>query len=168
WTFSGIKTESQIAYKIIRIYDGHVLSDPDSEAILSTLMKQGHTKPNAQNFIEDVDSVINQQQTCNDLIDTAFNQALEDFYIDNENRCNIQEKSARAFAERKQHELESRLERFRQAGKKQIIPATEGQLRKVKRELEVQLKNIQEKRDDLTCEPKQLAAGVLFVEEKIG
>ncbi|EKV03864.1 DNA/RNA helicase, superfamily II, SNF2 family [Leptolyngbya sp. PCC 7375] len=168
WTFSGIKTESQIAYKIIRIDDGHVLSDQDSEAILSTLMKQGQTKPNAQNFIEDIDGVLVCLLTCDEHIDTAFNQALEDFYIDNENRCNIQEKSARAFAERKQRELESRLDRFRQAGKTQIIPATEGQLKKVKRELEVKLKNIQEKRDDLTCEPKPLAAGVIFVEEKIG
>ncbi|MDV3353364.1 SNF2-related protein [Leptothoe sp. LEGE 181152] len=168
WTFSGIKTESQIAYKIIRIDDGHVLSDQDSEAILSTLMKQGQIKPNAQNFIEDIDDVLAHLSTCNEHIDQAFNQALEDFYIDNENRCNIQEKSARAFAERKQRELESRLERFRQAGKTQIIPATEGQLKKVKRELEVKLKNIQEKRDDLTCEPKPLAAGVIFVEAKIG
>ncbi|MGD1952528.1 MAG: hypothetical protein ACFB14_23225 [Leptolyngbyaceae cyanobacterium] len=167
WTFSGIKTESQIAYKMIRIDDSHVLSDQDSEAILSTLMKQGQTKPNVQNFIEDIDGVLAHLSTCNEYIDKAFDQALEDFYIDNENRCNIQEKSARAFAERKQSELESRLERFRQEGKKQIIPATEGQLRKVKRELEVQLKNIQEKRDDLTCEPKQLAAGVIFVESTV-
>lgn len=166
WTFSGIKTESQIVYKIIYINDGHVLSDQDSEYILSTLMKQGQTKPNAQNFIDDIESVITNLAACDDYLDSAFNRALEDFYIDNENRCNIQEKSARSFAERKQHELEARLARFRQAGKKQIIPATEGQLRKVKRELEVQLKNIQEKRDDLTCEPKKLAAGVLFVENK--
>ncbi|MEM8614354.1 MAG: SNF2-related protein [Cyanobacteria bacterium P01_H01_bin.105] len=168
WTFSGIKTESQIAYKIIRIDDGYVLSDQGSEAILSTLMKQGQIKPNAQNFIENIESVITTLSTCDGYLDQAFDGALEDFCIDNENRCNIQEKSARAFAERKQHELESRLERFRQEDKRQIIPATEGQLRKVRRELEVQLKNIQEKRDDLTCEPKQLAAGVIFVEAKIG
>ncbi|MEM9905623.1 MAG: hypothetical protein AAF921_11430, partial [Cyanobacteria bacterium P01_D01_bin.44] len=61
-------------------------------------------------------------------------------------------------------ELETRLERFRQAGKTQIIPATEGQLRKVKRELEVKLKSIQEKRDGISFEQKQLASGVIFVE----
>jgi len=46
----------------------------------------------------------------------------------------------------------------------QIIPATEGQLRKVTRELEVKLKSIQEKREGSTFEQVQLASGVIFVE----
>lgn len=164
WTFQGIKTESQIAYKIICASDGQFLSDQDSEAILATLMQRGQLKPNAHNFIEDIDLIIERQQQCNDYIEEAFGKAFEDFDIDNDNRCNIQEKSARAFAERKQQELETRLERFRQAGKTQIIPATEGQLRKVKRELEVKLKSIQEKRDGISFEQKQLASGIIFVE----
>ncbi len=43
--------------------------------------------------------------------------ALEDFYKENDSRCDIQEKSACAFAERKQQELIARLEKFKQAGK---------------------------------------------------
>ena len=164
WTFRGLKTESQITYKMIRVSDGQFLSDQDSETILAKLMQRGQLKPNAHNFIENIDIIIERQQQCNNYIENAFDKALEDFDIDNDNRCNVQEKSARAFAERKQQELEVRLEKFRQARKTQIIPAIEGQLKKVKRELEVKLKSIQEKRDSLSFEQKQLASGVIFVE----
>ena len=164
WNFTGLKTESQIAYKVIRVNDGQFLSNQASEAILVDLMRQGQLKPNAHNFIQDMNTIIDRQQHCNDYIENASEIAFEDFLIDNDNRCNTQEKSARAFAERKQRDLEARLERFRQAGKTQIIPATEGQLKKVKRELEVKLKGIDEKRDGVSFKQEQLASGIIFVE----
>jgi hypothetical protein len=68
------------------------------------------------------------------------------------------------FAERKQQELQDRLQRFKDAGKTQIIPAIEGQLRKVTRELEVKLKTIQDKREGVAFEQVQLASGVISVE----
>lgn len=164
WTFSGVKTESQIAYKIVRICDGELVSDQDSEAILAKLMQQGSLKPNAQNFVEDMDRVIERQQQCNEYIEESFSKALEDFLIDNENRCNVQEKSATAFAQRKQAELNSRIERFEATGKTKILPAIRGQLGKVTRELDVKMKSIKAKREDISFEQNQLAAGIIFVE----
>ncbi|TVP68694.1 MAG: DNA/RNA helicase, superfamily II, SNF2 family protein, partial [Leptolyngbya sp. LCM1.Bin17] len=164
WTFSGLKTESQIAYKVARCSDGDVLSDQVSESVLAAIMQQGHPKSNAQSFVNDIDQVLDLHQQCEDALEESFGKALEEFEIENQNRCDIQERSARSFAERKQSELKERLQRFREAGKTQIIPATEGQLRKVTRELEVKLKSIQEKREGSTFEQVQLASGVLFVE----
>ena len=164
WTFEGLKTESQIVYKVARVSDGELLSDHLSEAVVAKLMQQGKLKPNAVNFIEDRDTIVHRQQLCNAAVEEAFGKAFEEFDIENDARCNIQEKSARAFAERKQRELTARLERFRQTGKTRIIPATEGQLNKVIRELEVKLIGIQQKRDGVSFEQKQLASGVIFVE----
>ena len=164
WTFSGIKTESQLAYKVARCSDGNLLSDQVSESVLITLMQHGKPKTNAQNFIEDMSRILDLHHACEDALEDAFSEALEEFEIDNQTRCDIQERSARSFAERKQQELQDRLQRFREAGKNQIIPATEGQLRKVNRELEVKLKTIQQKRDGITFEQVQLASGIIFVE----
>nr|WP_228053306.1 SNF2-related protein [Nodosilinea sp. LEGE 07298] len=164
WTFTGLKTESQIAYKVARFSDGDLLSDQVSEAVLTAIMQQGHPKSNAQNFIDDTDRVLALHQQCEDVLEDNFGKALEEFDVENQNRCDVQERSARSFAERKQGELKERIQRFREAGKTQIIPATEGQLRKVTRELEVKLKSIQEKREGSTFEQVQLASGVIFVE----
>lgn len=165
WTFTGLKIESQIAYKMARCSDGELLSDRASESVLTTIMQQGKPKPNAQNFIDDVDHILNLHQRCEEELDEAFGRAVEEFDIENINRCDVQERSARSFAERKQHELRDRIQRFKEANSTQIIPATEGQLRKVNRELAVKLKRIQEKRESSTFEQIQLASGVIFVED---
>ena len=164
WTFTGIKTESQIAYKVARCRDGNLLSESVSETVLSAVMQYGQPKANAHNFIEDIDRVLVLHKKCEDALEAAFGNALDEFDIENENRCDIQERSARSFAERKQQELRERLQRFKAAGKTQIIPATEGQLKKVTRELEVKLKSIHEKREGVTFEQTELASGVIFVE----
>ena len=164
WIFEGLRTESQIAYKIISVDNHTLLDDQTSEAVLAKLMQEGASKLNADNFIEDMTIVIRSQNQCKDVLEEAFGLALEDFYKENDSRCDVQEKSARAFAERKQKELTARLENFRQMGKTRIIPATQGQLDKVTRELEVKLIRIEKKRDGVSFEQKQLASGVIFVE----
>ncbi len=165
WTFEGLKTESQIAYQLIHTDTQTLLDAQTSEAVLARLMQHGQGKPNANNFIKDMESVLQQQHICTQTIEDAFGKAFEAFDIENDSRCNVQEKSARAFAERKQNELNARIERFRQASKTRIIPAIEGQINKVIRELEVKLISIQQKRDGVSFEQKALASGVIFVED---
>ncbi|PZO09342.1 MAG: DNA/RNA helicase, superfamily II, SNF2 family protein [Leptolyngbya foveolarum] len=159
WTFSGLKTESQIAYKIIRIRDGEWVSDQASEAVLAKLMQRGNLKPNAQNFVTDMNQTIVRQQQCNEYIEETSGKAFDDFFIDNENRCNVQERSATAFAERKQEELTARIERFEATGKTKILPAIRGHLDKVNRELEVKMKSIEVKRD-ISFEQNQLGTRI--------
>jgi hypothetical protein len=120
WIFTGIKTESQIAYKVARCSDGDLLPDQVSESVLTTLMQHGKPKANAQNFIADVEPILTLHNACEEALEEAFDAALEEFEMDNENRCDVQERSARAFAERKQQELQDRLQRFKDAGKTQI------------------------------------------------
>lgn len=163
WTFSGLRTESQIAYQLIHVETRRLLDALMSESILARLMQTGRIKPNAISFIEDIDSVASAQTRCKEALEEAFGMALEAFYEENDSRCDIQEKSARAFAERKQRTLTARLEKFRQTGKTRIIPATQGQLNKLNRELEVKLISIQQKRDDINPDQKELAAGIIFV-----
>jgi biotin-(acetyl-CoA carboxylase) ligase len=127
-------------------------------------MQQGYPKSNAQNFVDDIDRVQSLHQQCEEALEESFDKAVEEFEVENQNRCDVQERSARSFAERKQTELRERIQRFRETGKTQILPATEGQLNKVNRELEVTLKSIQEKREGITFEQVQLASGVIFVE----
>lgn len=80
---------------------------------------------------------------------------------ENTNRCDVQQKSAANYAKPRQEELQERLERFRLEGKLQIIPATEGLLKKVNRELELKTRAIDQK--EVSLDLVQLAAGILFV-----
>lgn len=165
WTFKGLRTDSQIAYQVIRVSNGNMLDAQRSESLLSTLMKEGQSKHNASNFIENIDLVLQREQECSEALNEACYEAFDDFAIENDARCDVQERSARAFAERKQTELRTRIERFQQEGKTKILPAIQGQLNKVNRELDVKLISIQHKRDGVEPAPRPLASGVIFVEE---
>ncbi|NET38823.1 MAG: DEAD/DEAH box helicase, partial [Cyanothece sp. SIO1E1] len=163
WTFVGLKTESQIAYKIACCYDGELLPDHLSEAVLANVMQQGQSKPNAANLIDDIDYIVELQQQCDDFLDESFVAAWTESDIENKNHCDVQERSARDFSERKQQELSDRIQRFQASGKTRIVPAIKGQLQKVNRELEVKLKTISQKQG-ISPEQVQLASGVIFVE----
>ncbi|NEQ96851.1 MAG: hypothetical protein F6K30_09025 [Cyanothece sp. SIO2G6] len=163
WDFEGVKVENQLVYKAIAVNDGVFLSDQSSESLVSIVMQQGQNRLNAHNFLDNVDLINQRQKQCNQYIENAFDQAIEYFIIDNENHCNIQEKSARTFAERKQSELSNRLDRFHREGKTQIIPAVEGQLNKVNRELDVKLRIVDHKRSQISFNQQQLASGIIFV-----
>jgi superfamily II DNA or RNA helicase len=163
WSFTGLRTENQIAYKVARCADGQLLSDELSEALVAKIALQGQPKPNAINLLGDMDEILAVYSDCDDYLEEAFNRAAEDFGLENMNRCDVQQRSAEDYANRRRQELKERIERFRTEGKLQMIPATEGLLNKVNRELELKLRAIAQRRN-ISLDQVQLAAGVIFVE----
>ena len=163
WSFTGLRTENQITYKVARCDDGQMLSDELSETLVTLTAREGKPKANAINLISDMDRVLAGYRECDEYLEEAFNRAAEDFEVENMNRCDVQQRSAQDYANRRRQELQERLERFRAEGKLQMIPATEGLLNKVNRELEIKLRAIASRRDT-SLDLVQLAAGVIFIE----
>jgi superfamily II DNA or RNA helicase len=145
WRFSGLRRESRIAYKVIRLGDGAVLSDEASEDFVAWLARHGAEYPNARNLI-DMAPVCEQAERCEEVLLLAYDRDLADFSAENENRCAVQEKSARQYHDRRVRELMERIERFRTEGKTTLIPATEGLIRKLEGELAVKLERVQRSR----------------------
>jgi hypothetical protein len=115
------------------------------------------------NLLEDTDRVLALYDRCKNVLEEAFDQASEEFNIENDNRCSVQERSAENYAKRRQRQLEDRIQQFQQSGKLRMLPATQGLLRKVNRELETKCSAIDDRRNtELTF--TELAAGIIFVE----
>jgi superfamily II DNA or RNA helicase len=163
WSFTGLRTENKIAYKVARCVDGQLLSDELSETLVARVALQGKPKPNAVNLLGDMDRILADYSDCDEYLEDAFNRAAEDFELENMNRCDVQQRSAEDYANRRQSELKERIERFQIEGKLQMIPATEGLLNKVNRELDIKLRAIAQRRY-ISLDQVQLAAGVIFVE----
>jgi len=164
WSFTGLRTENQIAYKGARCVDRQMLSNEQSETLVALAALQGKPKPNAINLINDMNEVLAVYRNCDEYLEEAFDLAAEEFEIENRNRCDVQQRSAEDYANRRRQELQERIQRFHSEGKLQMIPATEGLLKKVNRELEIKLKAIANRRDNTSLNLVQLAAGVIFVE----
>lgn len=163
WSFTGLRTENQIACKVACCSDGTMFSDELSETLISLTARQGKPKPNAINLISDMDRVLEIYSDCDEYLEEAFNHAAEDFELENKTRCDVRQQSAEDYANRRQSELKERIERFRFESKLQMIPATEGLLNKVNRELDIKLRASAQRRD-ISLDQVQLAAGVIFVE----
>ncbi len=127
-------------------------------------MLRAQPQANAANLLEDWETVQAAFTRCDEQLEERFFQAMEDFRAENENRCNVQERNARDYAQRRRQMLEDRLQRFQEQGQTRIIPATEGQLAKLERELAVKLKTVDERRD-IEDQILQLAAGLVWVTE---
>jgi len=163
WLFSGLRNENRLVYKAACCKDGTLLSNELSEQLVNHAARYGQPKPNALNLLPDFDRTLTLFQQCNDAVDEEFGDFAAEFESENSNRCDVQQKSADDYATRRQQELQERLDRFQLEGKTQIIPAVKGQLAKAKRELDLKLRAIDQKRE-VSLDLVQLAAGVLFIE----
>jgi SNF2 family DNA or RNA helicase len=163
WSLSGLKTVSKIVYKVAHSEDKEMLADEDSEALITQIAAQGKPKPNAINLIKNRQEILIAYHQCDRYLEQAFDRAANEFEIDNHNRCDIQQQSAQDYANRRKQELEERIAKFKQEGQLQMIPATEGLLNKINRELEIKKRAIATKRDT-NIELVQLAAGVIFIQ----
>ncbi len=163
WLFQGLRSESRLAYKVAQYSDGKLLSDDQSERLVYRAARWGKAKLNAANLLEDLDRVLALYCDCDDALETGFDQASAEFDAENDSRCNVQRRSAESYADRRQQQLEERIQTFQQSGKLRMVPATEGQLRKVNRELEIKKKMIVD-RHNTELNVIQLAAGMIFVE----
>jgi hypothetical protein len=160
WTFTGIKTQSRIGVKIIHLEEGTLLSEELSETILTQAANIG--KPKALNLLFNWDEILEAYYQCDESLEATFNEIADAFEIENSNRCEIQHQSALNYTNRREEELQERLEKLRLEGKSSMIPAIEGLLKKVHRELEIKLKAIESKKE-ISLDLNQLAAGIIIV-----
>lgn len=159
--FVGLRRESTIAFKAVSIHGGRLVGDEASERLVVAAAQADEEFPNAANRLDLVRVGIAARQTLAVLID-ACDRELDEFKIENEQRCNIHEESARQFHDRRVSELRHRIERFAHDGRTAMIPATEGLIRVLNDELELKLRRIAKNRTvDETMQ--FLAVGIIDV-----
>ncbi|MBD2014347.1 DEAD/DEAH box helicase family protein [Microcoleus sp. FACHB-53] len=164
WQFEGLRKENRLVYKVIRLEDSQELPDDTAETLISTISLRADQRPNVVNLV-DVNLVLNAYEQSEDCLQEAFFEAEEAFRIENTDWCNVQERSAIAYAERKRQELEERIANFRAENKLRTIPLEEGRLRKVEQDLRTTLSKIAQKREEISSSNPALAAGVIFVKD---
>lgn len=165
WTFQGLRTESQIAFRLVSYDNGSIYSSKASELVVTRAAQRGYSQPNVVNHIEDLAQLEDYFQTCEMILDTDFDEHVDEFELENQMRCDIQMQSAEAFACRKSENLKERIDQVRASGdqsKMRILSALEGQLNKVETNLNVQRQIINRKRDT-NFQEENLATGLIFL-----
>jgi superfamily II DNA or RNA helicase len=163
WKLEGLRTETRLAYQVMRLSDGLILPENQAESLVNKAAFTGEQKPNAINLV-DVDRVLSAYEKCEEHLQIAFTENEVAFEAENQDKCDVQEGSAKAYAKRKSQEYDQRIENLKSQGKTGLIPAIEGCVRKNTQQLNLTLKTIEQKRKIRTSNPA-LCAGLIFVEE---
>lgn len=160
WKFEGLRTEHQLVYQVYDLELQKLLSPDESEALVHKAGMEGELFVNAAQRIPDHSALLQAIGLADDELFSRFDQASSEFKAENASRCEIQEKNASSYFERKASELRSRLERYRALGQTRVIPPTEGLLRAAEKELQVKREKIRlREKIEISCE--QLVAGVI-------
>ncbi len=152
-----------MVFRAARVGDDEPLDEIHSEALINRATHEGVSWPNAKNLIDDFEAYLEAVSKCEEAIFEEFGRSADDFEADNENRCNVQEESARRFAERRIGNFEQRIENFRINGNERMIPATKGLITKEKADLQVKLGRIRDRRTTDTSS-RVLCLGAVLVE----
>ena len=160
WAFSGLRSEGLLCYGAVE-FDGTRLSRSDAESLIVTAAMYGTRWQNARLTVP-IDSLRSSIDTAEQMLNDEFADRLDEFELQNTQQCNVQETSARRFSNRRTSELRSRIARFQNEGRKELVPMTEGLLRREESQLATKLDVIQRRRTaDGTLAP--LSAGVIKV-----
>lgn len=161
WELQGLRTDTRLAFQSVCMDGGEELQSNSIEMTLDKALSCGRLKPNAGNLV-DAEQVLKAYNICEEKLKLEFVDVCDAFEQENTDRCNIQEQNAKAYKERKSQELQQRIDKFKFERKLRIIPAFEGQLKKVEQDYQITLKKIDQKRKCQTHNPA-LAAGILFI-----
>ena len=163
WELHGLRSDVRLVCRAININDHKFLYEEDMEAILDRVIFHGKTKENVINLV-DQQKIIDAYQKCDQDLDIEFERISEEFEMENNDRCDVQLQNIEAYQQRKTESLSQRIEKFKIEGKLRMIPAFEGQLRKLEQDCQVNKKRLDKKRNVEFSNPK-LAAGLIFVKE---
>jgi superfamily II DNA or RNA helicase len=163
WSLEGLKSERLLAFSVTRIGHTIPLDDAVSEQLINIAASEGKSWPNALNLVADIDAVCEGALACEQRLSESFESRLNDFQAENTARCDQQETSAHKFAERRVAELQSRIERFRAANTRNLIPMTEGLIRKEEEQLRMKLDRVARRK---AADPTMvsLAMGLIRIE----
>ncbi|MBP7866034.1 MAG: DNA/RNA helicase, superfamily II, SNF2 family protein [Acidobacteria bacterium] len=146
WRFEGIRTEKRLVFLARHLESGTFLSPDASERLVFRAVTHGRSILNPDAVTIDLDGLADLASSCEERLVQDYLDARLSFQAENENRCRVQEQSARAYYERKQNYLLGLLDRFRAEGSDRMVRLTEGRLRPVVHDLDVKLKQIADHR----------------------
>lgn len=162
WSFNGLKTDQLLAFRAIRLGSEEPLGAAESETLVAVASRKGEVISNAVNVLPEVSTICEAAVACENALESAFGERLEDFEAENKIRCDQQRTSADKLAKRRLDGLQNRISRYRAEGNIRPIAMTEGLMRKEREQLKTKLDRIA-RREQVDPTMVLLAVGVVRV-----
>lgn len=144
WYFSGLRTEEELRARVVGIEADSELDEDPSLNLVNQARANGDDWHGAGNVLEP-GAVTAAMNWAEELVQRDYEEASRDRENDNQDRVELQKESLRQHQERRLQRLEATLGVHKALGRKGLVAATEGQIRKLQQRIEIQLNALTQK-----------------------
>lgn len=161
WTFEGLRVEEELRARAQHLGGGALLDAEEAMRMVDCARIEGRDWLAAKNELA-VEALEEALGVCDELIDEEFRRVREQRQDANRDRVSFQVVSARKHRDRLVQSREGVLEEHRQRGRKALIAAEEGRIRKIEERFEMQSQKL-ENRSNMTSHSRDVCMGVIRV-----
>ncbi len=160
WKFSGLHNEEDMRVRAMHIESTLELDADDSWKLINAARLDGSDWPEATTEISP--SLEDKVLDCYVYLDKEFNIVNEAKQTENKDRVNFQIHSAKRHRDRQLAVQQRVLENYRNRNQTQMIPATEGRIRKIESRFDKQIETLKNKAS-MSCKKKWICCGALLL-----
>lgn len=161
WSFAGLKQEEQLACRVLRLSDQLLLEPEQSLELVNQLRLTGSDWMETKGLVQP-DALRHALERCDCTLDLDYQKAAHDRTLENRDRVTFQLLAAERERDRELRVRQGVLERLVAQGKTQLVPATQGRIRKVEERF-AQKEGQLSQRIDLRRNSFDVCSGVLHV-----
>ena len=162
WEFSGIKVEEDLSVRAVKIESNTMLTQDESWLLLNMARVEGTDWLEVCSVLE-VESFRGALDKCIEALDADYEAEKVQRKNENADRVTLQIESAQRHLDRQLSSREEVLKKYRFTGNTRMIPATEGQIRKIKERFDAQKEKLKQK-SELRTFQFEVCAGAILVE----
>ncbi|HWP56706.1 MAG TPA: helicase-related protein [Candidatus Acidoferrales bacterium] len=164
WSVGGVQDIERLYYAAVRIGSGECCLTPeDAERLISAAALHGEDWLSAADHVDFTEAARLANDVCLAEADKEYKAFVEERRAQNDDRADIQERSAEAHFRARRETLINVHDRHLRAGRHGLARATEGQIGALKRWLERERKRIAERRQ-LTPTKEDVCVGLILLE----
>ena len=161
WSFQGLRTEEEIVAHIVSLDGNTRLQTDEAWEIISKIRSEGKDWAGARNEI-DFETLLARIDDCVAELHGSYSRTRNDRETENKDRVEFQVESARRHRDRLTEMHKNVLATLRERGKTGLIPAREGQIRRVRERFELQQESLKRK-GELRSSSFEICIGALQI-----
>jgi hypothetical protein len=164
WAVGGVQDVERLYFSAVLMGSpSDVLSPEDAERLVTTAAVEGKDWLAAVDQVDSGEAARIANEVCLSAADEAYAAFVRDRRAQNDDRADIQERSARAHFAARLETLTAVRERHLQLGRRGLVRATEGQIEALRRWIDHESRRISERRR-ITERKDEICVGLIRVE----
>ena len=163
WDVRCSRDQHKLAFQAVELEEGRRLSPQESERLVLAGLRNGRVFGNARAHLGDLSDLVQRIQTCEELLSERYDEFVTGMQAENDRYVEQQRRAAQSRHETTMAELMRQREDYERRKRKDLLPMTDGRIRKEK-EVHAEKLSRLEKQSHIREALVEVAQGAIRVE----